>query len=161
MLFGAVGIGPCYFDQGLSLCDDLGEAYRAQSVKENLRLFDLPANRGDIYDCQMNLLASSVPMYELRIDFGVQTMEKSAFDRQVDELASGLADIFPDVSRLLWKTKLIQARFAKNPNRYWLLRKGVSFGTLAQVRKLPMLKDESTMRRLGRNSNQPSGYALW
>ena len=22
--FGAVGIGPCYFDEGLSLCDDLG-----------------------------------------------------------------------------------------------------------------------------------------
>jgi len=123
-----------------------GEAYRAQSVKENLRLFDLAANRGDIYDCQMNLLASSVPMYELRIDFGVQTMVDSAFDRQVDELAAGLSDIFPDVSRLLWKTKLIQARYAKNPNRYWLLRKGVSFGTLAQVRKLPMLKDESTLR---------------
>ena len=70
-----------------------GTEYRAQSVKENLRLFDLPANRGDIYDCQMNLLASSVPMYELRIDFGVATMADTAFNRQVDGLATGLSKI--------------------------------------------------------------------
>jgi len=123
-----------------------GTEYRAQSVKENLRLFDLPANRGDIYDCQMNLLASSVPMYELRIDFGVATMADTAFNRQVDGLATGLSKIFEDLSRLAWKTKLIQARYASKPNRYWLLRKGVSFGTMARVRQLPMLGNESTMR---------------
>ncbi|MGA1666093.1 MAG: peptidoglycan D,D-transpeptidase FtsI family protein [Bacteroidia bacterium] len=123
-----------------------GEPYRQQSIKENLRLFELPANRGDIYDCQMNLLASSVPLYELRVDFGVQTMADTAFNRQVDELATGLEALFGDIPRLAWKAKLIQARYAKHPSRYWLLRKEVSFGTMAKVRKLPLLRDESNMR---------------
>lgn len=123
-----------------------GEVYRNLSQKENLKWHEIPADRGDIYDCRMNLLASSVPLYELRVDFGAPTMVDTAFIRQVDALAAGLAEIFPEESRLSWRHRMNQARRKSKPDRYWLLRKGVSYGTMERVSQLPLLCNTSSLR---------------
>ncbi|NBV05537.1 MAG: hypothetical protein EBS08_07745, partial [Cytophagia bacterium] len=126
-----------------------GEPYLQRANESNRKLFEIPAHRGDLYDCNMNLLASSVPLYELRVDFGVDALHDTAFYRQLDSLASGLALVFPKKNHLDWKRDLISAKRSKPVKRYWLLHKEVSFGVYEQVRALPMMGLQPKTKRLG------------
>lgn len=126
-----------------------GEPYLKKASESNRKVFEIPANRGDLYDCRMNLLASSVPLYELRVDFGVDIMHDTAFYRLLDSLSVGLADIFPKKNRHEWRRDLISAKRSKPVKRYWLLHKEVSFGTYERVRALPMMGLQRETKRLG------------
>lgn len=132
-----------------NLLGPAGEPYLQQATESNRKLFEIPANRGDLYDCNMNLLASSVPLYELRVDFGVEAMHDTAFYRSLDPLSKGLAELFPKKTRLDWKRDLINAKRSKPVKRYWLLHKEVSFGILDRVRELPMMGLQGDSKRLG------------
>ena len=126
-----------------------GEPYLQRANESNRKLFEIPAHRGDLYDCNMNLLASSVPLYELRVDFGVDALHDTVFYRQLDSLTWGLARVFPKKNHLDWKRDLISAKRSKPVKRYWLLQKEVSFGVYDQVRALPMMGLQPKTKRLG------------
>lgn len=63
--------------------------------KENI---PLPTTRGNIYDCKGRLMAGSVPEYRLYIDYEVlnRNISDSMFYANLDTIAEGLANIFPD-----------------------------------------------------------------
>jgi len=132
-----------------TLTGSKGQPYLQRANESNRKLFEIPAHRGDLYDCNMNLLASSVPLYELRVDFGVDALHDTAFYRQLDSLSWGLARVFPKKNHLDWKRDLISAKRSKPVKRYWLLQKEVSFGVYEQVRTLPMMGLQPKTKRLG------------
>ena len=45
-----------------------GDVYRQKAQDRVFRTFDIPANRGNLYDSKGNLLATSVPKYDIRFD---------------------------------------------------------------------------------------------
>ena len=45
-----------------------GEHYKSLAEERTLRNFKIPANRGNLYDSNGNLLATSVPKYDIRFD---------------------------------------------------------------------------------------------
>lgn len=45
-----------------------GDKYKDLAEKRAFRNFTIPANRGNLYDSNGNLLATSVPKYDIRFD---------------------------------------------------------------------------------------------
>ena len=81
----------------------------------------MEADRGDILACDGRILATSVPEYEVRMDFAANGLVDSIFLRDVDSLAYCLSDFFGDKSKSAYKLKLINAFRERRKNRYVLL----------------------------------------
>lgn len=118
-----------------------GEKWRSQSGSVRVKDFEVAPNRGDICADDGRILASSVPYYELRVDWKVVSEE--VFRAGVDSLALCLSNFFKDESAAFYKKRL---RAAKTPkNRYYLLNKRkVSYTELKKIREFPIF-------RLGKN----------
>ena len=75
----------------------LGKVYQIQTYKHGYwksladslttNYFDVTAERGNIYSADDKLLATSVPYFELHIDFASKAMTNEIFKRNVDSLA--------------------------------------------------------------------------
>ena len=96
-------------------------------------------NRGDIYaDNGHYLLASSVPHYELRMDTRSTALEEEVFNEKVDSLAYCLAALFKNKSKNEYKQDLIRAHNKKN--RYFLVKRDVTYYQLKKVKKFPIFR---------------------
>ena len=107
--------------------------------KENqtIDIRTIPAARGNLYSTDGSLLATSLPIYEVRIDLKAEYLDK-VFDKEVDSLALCLANTFKDKSAAEYSSRLRRERKAEN--RYFLLRKGIKFNTLKQMKTFPILR---------------------
>lgn len=118
-----------------------GKEWRDKAGSVRVRDFEVAPNRGDICATDGRILASSVPYYELHVDWKVVSEE--VFRTGVDSLALCLSNFFKDESVASYKKRL---KIAKNPrNRYYLLNKRkVSYNELQEIKKFPIF-------RLGKN----------
>jgi cell division protein FtsI (penicillin-binding protein 3) len=99
----------------------------------------VPANRGDILAVDGRILASSVPYYNIYMDTKSSGMSASVWSSGIDGLAEGLSRTVGLKSKSEWKRDLNSAR-AKG-DRYYLIRRRVTYGELKQLKTLPILKE--------------------
>ena len=124
--------------------------YWDQVAKNQVNLADSikKPNRGNILSCDGQLLAGSIPEYELYIDFraGLQRdgSEDTAWVRErselwaakLDSLCDGLHRIFPEKSAEEFREHLNEGYQKKS--RFWKVWKGkVDYVTYKEVKKLP------------------------
>ena len=95
-------------------------------------------NRGNIYSSDGRLLAVSVPFYEIRMDFRSESFTREIFDSGVDALAKSLSELFGDRHWSTYKRELVRAR--ENGNRYFLVKRNVTYTQLQQIKKFPIYK---------------------
>jgi cell division protein FtsI (penicillin-binding protein 3) len=107
-----------------------------KSEKQEIRVFDLEANRGNIYDAGGNLLATSVPIFEIRMDAANTNIHDAYFNENIDALAQNLSDLFGNKSKYQYKKGISDAR--KNGNRYYLIKRKVSYEDLKKLRTFPI-----------------------
>ena len=110
----------------------------AKSKKQEIREFDLKANRGNIYDVNGNLLATSVPIFEIRMDVASPHISDKFFKDNVGALAQNLSELFKDKYPYQYKKGLTDAR--KKGNRYYRIKNKVSYAELKELRTFPILK---------------------
>ncbi len=115
-----------------------GDEWRAKSKKFSTKLFDVEAVRGNIYDANGILLATSLPYYEVGMDVNVEATTQEVFDENVDSLAVCFANLYPDKSEREYKKLLVKAR--KDGDRWVELRKGVSYAELQKIKKFPIIR---------------------
>jgi cell division protein FtsI (penicillin-binding protein 3) len=108
-----------------------------------MKYFNIEPNRGNIYDINGQMLATSVPLFEIRMDAASPNIPDSIFNENVDSLAFYLSRYFKDKNKTEYKNMLVKAR--KNNNRYLLIKRKVTFDQLKAVRTFPIFK-------LGKNS---------
>jgi len=120
-----------------------GEMWKAKAEKLSMKYFNIEPNRGNIYDINGQMLATSVPLFEIRMDVASPNIPDSIFVENVDSLAFYLSRYFKDKNKTEYKTMLVKAR--KNKNRYLLIKRKVTFDQLKAVRTFPIFK-------LGKNS---------
>ncbi len=120
-----------------------GEMWKAKAEKLSLKYFTIEPNRGNIYDVNGEMLATSVPLFEVRMDVASPLIKDSTFRKDLDSLAICLSGYFKDKSRQQYKTLLIKGR--KSKNRYLLIKRNADFDQLKAIRKFPIF-------RLGKNS---------
>jgi cell division protein FtsI (penicillin-binding protein 3) len=115
-----------------------GQELIEKAASQELRYFSIEANRGNIYDASGNLLATSVPIFEIRMDVASDLIPEKFFKDNVDSLAICLSRLFGDRSRYQYKQGLEQAR--REGNRYYLLKRRVTYDELKELRKFPILR---------------------
>jgi len=98
----------------------------------------IPPNRGDICAEDGRLLATSIPYYEVRMDLKSEALTDDIFNDNVDSLAYYLSNLFENKSKQHYKQELINARRKKS--RYHLIKRGVDFLELKELKTFPILK---------------------
>ncbi len=108
----------------------------AQEENSTIRHKVIAPNRGNIYSSDGRLLAVSVPFYEIRMDFRSESFTREIFDSGVDELSKSLSNLFLDRHWATYKRDLVRAR--ENGNRYYLVKRNVSYSQLQKVKEFPI-----------------------
>jgi cell division protein FtsI (penicillin-binding protein 3) len=109
------------------------------------RFKTLDAERGTIYSEDGQMLSTSIPTFDIYIDFnadGLREKKGKRFHENVDSFAISLASYFSDKTAARYK-KDLQLAF-KNNERYYPLKKKLSFSEYKVFREFPLV-------RLGRN----------
>jgi cell division protein FtsI (penicillin-binding protein 3) len=109
------------------------------------RFKTLDAERGTIYSEDGQMLSTSIPTFDIYIDFnadGLREKKGKRFHENVDSFAISLASHFADKTAAQYK-KDLQLAF-KNNERYYPLKKKLSFSDYKIFREFPLV-------RLGRN----------
>jgi len=94
----------------------------------------LPAERGNIYTEDGMLLCSSVPQFDLHVDFSV--IKKDTFNRYVDTLAECLSSLFKDAGKSQYKKQLMAA--FKKGEKYYTLKRNLPYYQYQAVRAFPI-----------------------
>ncbi len=113
-----------------------GEDLKARAIRQEYRYFDTDAVRGNIYASDGSLLATSIPVYELRMDLDTSVVKRKLFNDSVTWLARSLSKKFGDKTQWEYKQMLIKAR--KDRNRYLLIHKEVTAQQLQEIKKFPI-----------------------
>ncbi|MBE6312152.1 MAG: PASTA domain-containing protein [Bacteroidales bacterium] len=126
-----------------------GNFWRKIGEKYNRDSIEVMANRGNIYACNGELLATSVPYYRLYIDFGIESTEKWNYEQQffknIDSLSLCLSRKLGDKSKEEYKKTLIRA-YNKRTKRgghlrhYPISKKYVSYIELQEIKKFPFFR---------------------
>ncbi|MEO6488909.1 MAG: penicillin-binding protein [Ferruginibacter sp.] len=113
----------------------------------HLKYMPIGAERGTIYSEDGNMLSTSVPIFDIYVDFeadGLREKGGKRFKENVDSLSFSLANLFKDKTANQYKKQLQLAY--KNRERYYLLKRKISFTEFRQLREFPLV-------RLGRNKS--------
>ena len=111
-----------------------GEYYRKLGKKNVIKSFKVKANRGNIYSSDGNLLAVSVPIYNVYFDALSPT--ETIFKDNIRALSDSLSDLFGK-SEDYYNDKLITARNSKK--RFFQLGKDLTYTQYARLKTFPIL----------------------
>ncbi|GAA4813152.1 penicillin-binding protein [Litoribaculum gwangyangense] len=112
-----------------------GDKYRALATERVVKDVIIPANRGNVYSVNGNLLATSIPKYDIRID--AITPTSNTFEKYIKPLCDSLSKFSGKSSNQLEK-ELRQAR--ANKNRYYLLARNIGYSDYIRIRNFPLLE---------------------
>ncbi len=115
-----------------------GDHWRELAQTNTMRYMSIDAARGDIYADDGRLLATSVPIYEIRMDLSDKVASDELFYAHIDSLAFHLSRLFGDRTAGQYRAALVRAR--KNQNRYHLVKRNVSYSELQELRQFPLFR---------------------
>lgn len=115
-----------------------GAHWVAKASSLTTKYHNIEAVRGNIYASDGSLLATSVPIYEVRMDVNADALTKERFYEGLDSLAYCLSSLFKDKPPLAWKQKLISAR--NSGDRYFLVQRNVNYNQLKQLKTFPIFR---------------------
>ncbi len=108
-----------------------------QLTKEDYTLIDtLEPERGNIYSEDGSILSSSIPEFDVFIDFGA--INKDTFNNNINALSKQLANLFKDKNASNYEQEL-KAAFIKQA-RYYKLKRKVQYDEFIALKKFPIFK---------------------
>lgn len=113
-----------------------GDYWRDKARSTTMRYVSIDAVRGDICADDGRLMATSVPVYEIRMDMSHQLVSDEFFFKHVDSLAFYLSRLFRDRTAAQYRGALVRAR--QNEERYYLVKRNVSYSELQELRTFPI-----------------------
>ncbi len=137
ILLGFVVLGRAFYIQRVQ-----GSHWEKMGDSLHLKYIPVEAERGTIYSEEGNMLSTSVPIFDVFIDFGAQGLrekEGKRFKNNIDTLSSCLANLFKDKTTADYKKQLQWAY--NNEERYFILKKKISFSEYQQLRNFPLVKE--------------------
>lgn len=115
-----------------------GEMWKAKADSLTLKYINIEASRGNIFSSDGSLLATSVPIYDVRMDTRCESISDKFFNENLDSLSAGLALIFNDKSKQDYKQDLREAR--ASGERYFLIHRNVTYPQLQRMKQLPVFR---------------------
>ncbi|MFN8230449.1 MAG: penicillin-binding protein [Bacteroidia bacterium] len=115
-----------------------GDEWREKAEAFTTKVFEMEASRGNIFDANGALLATSLPFYEVAVDINAPSIDDKLFKSKKDSLAKCLSNLFKDKSTKEYLKILQKARNTKD--RYVVLKRNVSYKDLQTLKTFPILK---------------------
>ena len=138
-----VGVACMLFYKAAKISIVEGPQWRNMGDSLYLKYVPLVADRGDILAADGSLMTTSLPYFDLHVDFKADGLREDIFKANVDSLAYYLsAYVNTAVSKGQMRDWLIQKR--RSGDRYALLAKNVSIRDLERIKTFPIF-------RLGKN----------
>ena len=122
-----------------------GSYWRSMSDSLHQRIEEIDAGRGTIYSEDGQMLSTSLPTFDIYIDFmadGLREKNGKRFKENIDSFSKALANYFHDKNAATYKAELVKAY--KKKDRYFPLKKKLQFEDYKSFREFPLA-------RLGRN----------
>jgi cell division protein FtsI (penicillin-binding protein 3) len=144
---GVVLLSLCVLGRAFYIQNVQGDHWRSLSDSMHQKYVELDAERGTIFSEDGQMLSTSVPYYDVYIDFGADGLREKGgkrFKENIDSFSIAVAGLFGDKPTSVYKKELQSAYNKKN--RYFLLRKALSFEQYKKFRSFPLV-------RLGRNKS--------
>lgn len=118
-----------------------GSHWIAEAKEQQQRFVETDAERGTIYSEDGAMLSTSIPFFDIYIDFaaeGLREKNGKRFKDNVDSLSIRLAGLFKDQSPAEYRAILQQGY--KKKDRYFPLKKNISFQQYKILRSLPLVR---------------------
>lgn len=135
VLVGFMIIGRVFYIQHFE-----GTYWRNKSDSLHQQFIDLAAERGTIYSEDGSMLSTSVPYFDIYIDFaadGLRAKKGKLFYTHLDSLAVALSVLFKDQSTAAYRKQLLLGYNRKA--RYYALKKHLSFEQYKALRSFPLI----------------------
>jgi cell division protein FtsI (penicillin-binding protein 3) len=119
-----------------------GPYWRGLSDSLHQKFVELDAERGTIYSDDSSMLSTSIPWFNIYIDFGADGLrEKNGhrFTSNLDSLSLCLSSLFGDRSAKTYKRELLKGYQAND--RYYLLQSNVPFEKYRKLRSFPLVRE--------------------
>ena len=116
------------------------EKWDAIAQKQVKRVCAIQPIRGNIYDNDGRLLASSTPQYYIWMDTRVEALHlggDTLFNRYIGAISEGLSDIIGDYSTEEYRSRIVQAKRAKRDFRITKTR--INYLQKKQIQQLPLI----------------------
>ncbi|MBD0279151.1 MAG: peptidoglycan glycosyltransferase, partial [Flavisolibacter sp.] len=124
-----------------------GKYWRSLSDSLHQKVVELDADRGTIYSEDGEMLSTSIPFFDIYMDFGAEGLRDKGgkrFREHIDSFSIALANYFKDKTSAQYK-KDLQLGYNEG-SRYYPLKKALSFDQYKAFRQFPLV-------RLGRNKS--------
>ncbi|MFT4202484.1 MAG: penicillin-binding protein [Chitinophagaceae bacterium] len=105
------------------------------------KIVDIEASRGTIYSADGQMLSTSIPQFDIYIDFGADGLRQKngkRFRENVDSLSIALAGLFGDASAADYKRMLTTGY--RDKNRYFSLKKKLGYRQYQQLKTFPLVR---------------------
>lgn len=148
---GMIILGLCVVGKAFYIQRVQGNFWKDMDSSMHLKYLPVDAERGTIYSEDGNILSTSVPVFNIYVDFaadGLREKNGKRFKDNVDSLSICLANLFKDKSAQAYHKELQLAY--KSKARYYPLKKKISFSEYKALRDFPLV-------RLGKNK---SGFII-
>jgi len=119
-----------------------GAQWRSLGDTLHLKWEAVEAERGTIFSEDGQMLSTSIPQFDIYIDFaaeGLREKNGKRFRTNIDSLSLGLAGLFKDRSYDEYR-KMLEKGF-KNKSRYFLLKKKISYREYQKMITLPLVRE--------------------
>src|ERR1700743_647407 len=119
-----------------------GAYWRGLSDSLHQKFIELDADRGTIYSADSSMLSTSIPWFNIYIDFGADGLREkngTRFLSNLDSLSLCLAGLFGDRTASAYKKELKKGYNAND--RYYLLESNVSFEKYRRLRTFPLVRE--------------------
>ncbi|HXB95451.1 MAG TPA: penicillin-binding protein 2, partial [Puia sp.] len=118
-----------------------GAYWKGLSDSLHQKFQELDAERGTIYSADSSMLSTSLPWFNIYIDFGADGLrEKNGrrFTENIDSLSLCLSSLFGDRPAAAYKRELQKGY--RTVDRYYLLESNVSFEKYRKLRDFPLVR---------------------
>lgn len=132
----ALFVIPCCVAMYVTMQVD-GPTWRSLSQKIKNDSVVVPQVRGSIYASGGQLLASSIPVYVLYMDFKAAPLKRDTFLAKVDSLSNVLSEFNKDRTPAEYKKYLMEG-FKKGSKYYKICRRELSYVEMKQVKQFPL-----------------------
>ena len=120
-----------------------GERWRKEANKRYISNREVPGERGNILAEDGSLLATSIPQFEARMDFGADGLTRDEFVKGLDSLSLNLALYLtsdnPDGFNM-WKNFLWTQFIAEKKSRYEFIAKDLSLDQVRVLKTFPIFR---------------------
>ncbi len=112
--------------------------WRDKAEALTMQVFSIEAVRGNIFDANGALLATSLPYYEIAVDINAPSIDDKMFKTDRDSLAYSLSKLFGDKTEADYLKILRKARSERS--RYEVLQRNVSYNDLQKLKTFPIFR---------------------